>query len=139
MSDLYIQPGNDGGEIIVVGTDAKTTTAIEVAVWLSLFAEQSWSDMSRETGERYTSRLPEIMRGRTVSNQTRLAVIEAARDALQWMITDNVASAIDVDATIASASRIDLSIQISRPDGDADFAYAVNWDGQGAELLEATT
>lgn len=138
MSDLYIQPGNDGGDIIIVGKDAQTTTAIEVAVWLSLFTDQSWADMSREIGRRYTSRLPEIIRTRTVSNQTRLAMMTAAENALAWMVDEGVASNVTADATISSANRIDLTVTIEKPENTATFAYAVNWDGQ-IELLEATT
>jgi phage gp46-like protein len=71
-----------------------------------------------------------------VSNQTRVALIQAATDALEWMIREGVADEVQVDAVVVSGNRIDLTVRISRPVGGAEFVYAVNWDAQVAELKE---
>jgi phage gp46-like protein len=136
MSDIYLTATNDGAEITLDNGKLRTTSALEVAVYLSLFTPQSWGDMTRESGERYTTRIPELFR-RTVSNQTRVAIMMAATDALAWMVRDGVADEITADAVIESARRIDLTVTISRPEGDVDFVYAVNWDAQEALLKEA--
>lgn len=136
MSDLYLNPTTDGAELIISNGKVKTTSAIETAVFLSLFTPQSWGDMTRPSSERYKSRILQIMR-ETVSNRTRLALIQAAKDALAWIVNDGIAESIEVDATIQSASRIDLSIIITAPDRDETLTYAVNWDAQAAELVEA--
>lgn len=138
MSDLYLRPTDNGAEIIVVNRDARTTNALEVAVFLSLFAEQTCADMSLSSRERYISRIPSIMGSRTVTNQTRVAVINAAKDALAWMTDDGIATDVEIDATIASARRIDLSVIITQPEGGQALTYALNWDAQAVELLEAT-
>jgi phage gp46-like protein len=135
MSDLLLMPTNDGAEIVLDNGTLQTTATLQVAVYLSLFTPQSWGDMTRDTGRRYTSRVPEVMQ-RTVSNRTRLALIQAALDALGWMTRDGIADEVQADATVVSANRIDLTIRIFRPSGDADFVYAVNWDAQFAELKE---
>ena len=137
MSDMHLTPTADGAEITLDNGKLRTTSALEVAAYLALFTPQSWQDMSRESANRYTSRIPAIMRGRTVSNQTRNALIQAALDALAWMTRDGIADEIEVDAVIVSARRIDLTVTISRPDGGAEFVYALNWDAQEAELREA--
>jgi phage gp46-like protein len=136
MSDLFLNPTLDGAELVISTGKVKTTSAIETAVFLSLFTPQTWGDMARPSGERYKSRVPQVM-SNTVSNRTRLSLIQAAKDALAWMLSSGVAATVDVDATIQNASRIDLSIIITAPDGDESFTYAVNWDAQTAELLEA--
>jgi phage gp46-like protein len=137
MSDMYLTPTADGPEVEIDNGKLRVTSALEVAVYLSLFTPQSWGDMAQNTANRYTSRIPEIMRGRTVSNQTRVALIQAAIDALAWMTRDGVADEVQADAVIESARRIDLTVTISRPEGDTDFVYAVNWDAQEALLKEA--
>ena len=137
MSDLYLKPTNDGAEIAVVSGKLRTTSALEVAVFLSLFTEQSWADMSQSRRERYISRIPRIMRENNVTNQTRIAVRIAALEALQWMLDDGIADEVDAEAVIRSASRIDLTVTITQPDGTAEFAYAVNWQAQTVELTEA--
>lgn len=139
MSDLYLSYTDDGVDIVLVNRDARTTSALEVAVFLSLFTEQSWSDMTASGRERYISRIPSIMRTSTVTNQTRVAIINAAKDALAWMIDDGIATDLEIDATIASARRIDLSVVIIQPKGEQSLTYGVNWDAQAAELLEATS
>lgn len=138
MSDIYLTPTADGAEIEIVNGKLRTTSALEVAVYLSLFTQQSWQDMTNETGDRYGTRIP-LLYSRTINNQTRNALIQAALEALAWMTAAGVADEVQADAVIASARRIDLTVTITKPQGVEDFVYAVNWDAQEAELLEANT
>jgi phage gp46-like protein len=139
MSDIYLNPTADGADIAIDNGKLRTTSALEVAVYLALFTPETWQDMPRDSANRYTSRIPEIMRGQTVSNRTRIALMQAAVEALAWMIRDGIADEVVADAAVVSSRRIDLTVTITRPDGGDEFAYALNWDAQNAELLEATT
>jgi len=130
MSDVKLIATNDGGEITLTNAgDVKTTNDLESAVYLSLFAEPTWINGTVDFGRRYDSRLPEVMR-QTVSNATRLDVIQAAKDALAWITDNGIAESIEVDAVIVSARRIDMTVTISKPDGDVALSYGLNWAAQ---------
>lgn len=135
MSDLYILPGNDGADIVFRGQDARLTSGIEVAVFLSLFNPQSYADMLDET-PRYTSRIPEIVAQSTVSNETRRAIESETVRALKWLLDTGVAGSVEASAVISSARQIDLNVKITQPTGTQEITYAVNWDAQRASLKE---
>jgi phage gp46-like protein len=135
LSDLYLQPTVDGGELIVSGGNPQTTSGLGNAVYLALFTEAWWGNSVSDAPERFTSELPEIMT-RTLSNQTRLAAQDAIENALQWMIDAGIVEELEVTAEIPSAGRLNIAIALSEPGGaSVDFVYAVNWDAQEASLL----
>lgn len=135
MSDLLIVPGEGGADIIMRANDARVTSSIEVAVFLSLFTPQSYADMINDN--RHTSRVPEIIAQSNVTNETRRRLVAEAERALAWMIEDNVASSVEADAVISAPRVMELTITITRPAGSQELTYAVNWDEQLARLKEA--
>ena len=40
-----------------------------------------------------------------------------AEDALAWMVTDGVASSVEVEATSGDSGHLDLAVTVVRPDG----------------------
>ena len=135
MSDLYVIPTNDGADLTYRGEDARLTSGIEVAVYLSLFMPQSYADMLDAT-PRYTSRIPAIVATSTVTNETRRAIEAEALRALKWLTDDGVAGSVEASAVISSSRQIDLTVKITQPSGDQEIRYAVNWDSQKALLAE---
>lgn len=134
MSDIYLIPTADGGEISVTDGKPLMTSGLETAVYLSLFTTAYWGNVISEIEERYNSRVPELM-NRPLTNQTRLAIIDAARNALQWMLDEGAVDRISITAEIAAAGTLYLAIQIDEPAEGERFAYAVNWAAQEASLL----
>jgi phage gp46-like protein len=134
MSDLHLDPTVDGGEISIIAGEPQTTSGLENAVYLSLFTEAWWGNAVSDPSERYNSALPEVM-ARSFSNQTRLAAIDAAATALQWMLDEGIAASIDIDAEIPAVGVLHMQITVAQPRGEtARFTYAVNWDAQEASL-----
>jgi len=130
VSDVMLIATNDGGEITLTNAgDVELTNDLETAAYLSLFADPNWINATLDFDRRYGSRLPEVMR-QTVSNATRLDVIQAAKDALAWITDNGIAESIEVDAVIVSARRIDMTVTISKPDGDVALSYGLNWAAQ---------
>ncbi|GAC1342963.1 MAG: hypothetical protein NVSMB20_18850 [Bradyrhizobium sp.] len=71
------------------------------------------------------SYLYRLRRAKT-TNDTRLAARDYARDSLRWLITDGVASAIDVQ-TSWQGVRLNLEIAVTQQTGPTrHFAFA--WD-----------
>ena len=134
--DLYLKPTVDGGEIeILPNGDPRTTQGLFTAAYISLFSDPYWGNSVSDISERYQSQLNSIFQ-QSVSNQTRLDVIEAAKDALRWMLDENIASRIDVIAEIETKSRINVKATIYEPSGESvQIAYALNWQGQEVEPI----
>ena len=84
-----------------------------------------WGDTSNDPPANIGSTL--WLYSRTVwTDAVRLAIEDAARAALQWMLDDNAADDITVDATRPEMGRIDLHIVIERA-GRAVFAQTFGW------------
>lgn len=135
MSDLFLTDTPDGGDIALRNGRPLTTDGLATAVYLSLFTPETWQDAIRRAGERYDSRIPLIKNSRTVNNQTRLALIAAAENALEW-ITAAAGAQVEVDATIESADLIAIEVTITAPDGSESTTYGVNWSATANELEE---
>ena len=137
MSDIYLQPRNDGGEITVTSGKPEMTGGLDNAVYLSLFTAGYWGNAISEQAERYGSIIPGIMAEGMLSNQTRLDVIEAAQSSLQWMIDEGIAERVEARAEIANRSTLYLAVTIYEP-GRAtprQIAYGLNWDAQEVQIL----
>ncbi|HWX48118.1 MAG TPA: phage GP46 family protein [Roseomonas sp.] len=59
-----------------------------------------------------------------------LSVQQAARESLDWLLVDGVASSVDVQAGWLNPTTIALGIQITQPDGSrSGLQFAWAWDG----------
>ena len=134
MSDIYIETTPPNVDVVISNDKLKTTSALSNSVYLSLFVPPYWGNAIEDADGRYTSTIPELITG-TVTNQTRLDMIAAAKNALQWLVDGGYARSVDVRAAIATRSRINLAVTIVQPDATSEtFTYAVNWDAQEAAL-----
>ena len=136
MSDLYLQPTQDGGELIIENGKPQMTSGLENAVYLSLFTAPWWGDSVSEQSEKYSSTISEVMNSGALALQTKLDVIEAAKNALVWMTDDGIADRIEVRAEIPQAGTLYLAITIYEPESadGVDYKYALNWEAQEVSL-----
>lgn len=130
------------------GTD--TTHSLETAVLLSLLCDRRARDdddvppgqdrngwcadaYAFEPGDEWGSRLWLLERGKT-NSRTLLFAREAAEEALQWLITDGVARAVEVQTSWAAGRRgyLRILVRVFRPDqiapqlvGPWEIYYAV--------------
>ena len=75
-----------------------------------------WADSYSDEGDKFGSRLWLLMRSSRTSEDIALAE-EYALEALQWMLDDNIAAEIKAAAELDSFERLNLQIDIVRPDG----------------------
>lgn len=75
-----------------------------------------WADSYSDKGDKFGSRLWLLMRSSRTSEDIALAE-EYALEALQWMLDDNIAAEIKASAELDSFERLNLQIEIVRPDG----------------------
>lgn len=132
-------------DLLVENGDLKVDKGLETAVSISLFTHRRvtdqqlpeletskegwWGDMFPETdNDQIGSRLWTIRR-RKRTQETLLLAEDYTREALQWLIEDGVASAIDVEGEYDSNGFLNLAIQITRPPGTTS-RFNVIWEQQ---------
>ena len=140
MSDLRLTPTSDGMEISISAGCPETTGGLDTAVYLSLFTPAWWGNEISDDSEKYESEIPGILASGVLNNQTRLNVMEAAKSALAWMVTDKVAEKIEVRAEIPKLGFLYFAVTIYEPEKEdgTTFAYALNWDEQEIYLQEGS-
>jgi len=117
---------------------------LESSILISLFTDQRvsesevpqgeseqrgwWGDLVSETpGDKTGSKLWTLYRSKLVPG-TAQSVQVRAKQALQWMIDDGVASSVDVVTTI-DAGRLLIAVSITKPD-NTENKFSMFWDGQ---------
>lgn len=136
--DVRLSLSQDGGIIKIRGGQPEMDDGLETAVNISLFSEGSWwANALAADGEEIGSAFFAALAA-PLTNQARLDIIEAARDALAWMTESGIAQAVEITATIPAVGRLDLSITIRQPErAPTVFRYTVNWQNQRVLLQEA--
>lgn len=127
-----------------------TDEGLETAVIISLFTDRRanaddvlpdnsgnrrgwWGDSYPEqAGDRIGSRLWLLHREKQLA-QVRARTRQYAREALQWLIDDGIARAIDVEATFPRMSWLLLEVAIARSIGaPVRLRYEIFWSGSNA-------
>ncbi|MCB1317851.1 MAG: phage GP46 family protein [Leptospiraceae bacterium] len=132
MSDLLLHPTIDGGDVIIAESgDFTLTDAMFNAAYLSVHTDSGWwGNELLEQNERLNGRLNELQK-KALTNQTRLAAIDYAKKSLKWLTDTGIAASVEVDAVIKSAVRLDLTITVTKPDGDQSAStYPIAWNAQ---------
>lgn len=141
----FFNTGNDTVDLKVEMGDLAADNGLETAVLISLFTDRFvpleelpegetdrrgwWGDhLSEIEGDRIGSKLWTLDRGK-LNLETRNRLKDYAAEALAWMIDEGVASDVVTQATLIRGQRIDLEIEIYRPDGD-QIPFKFLWDGQ---------
>lgn len=135
MSDLYLKPTADGGDLVIRHGEPETTSGLANAMYLSLFTPAWWGNGESERNERYRSRIPELF-ARPLTARTAREVEVAAESALDWMIRAGIAESVTAESEIVGAFRLDLRVVITEPGGGRrESAYAINWSTEEAAAL----
>ena len=56
------------------------------------------------------------------------------RRALQWLVDDRVADSVSVtgERSAIAPDRVDVLVQVVKPDGAVDYRFELNWQAQEA-------
>lgn len=150
MSDLRFVWNVFAADLALAANDLATDEGLETAVILSLFTDRRsadgdvlplgqtdrrgwWGDRyGGIDGDQIGSRLWLLGREKQLA-KVLVRAKEYGREALQWLLDDLVADAIDVDATFPTPGVLALQIAITRPQqAPVDFAFTAVWNGQAA-------
>jgi phage gp46-like protein len=136
-------------DITVVGGNISGHDGLRTAALMSLLCDREddstaerrgyWGDVLDELGSHLGSRFW-LLRRERATEQTRTRAIAYANEALGWMLTDQVASRIDVAGTWVRPGWLDLQIVITAPTGPLRLRLALAWQASidGSIWLPAT-
>lgn len=152
MADIALVMGEFGGDVVVDGLDLARDDGLETAVVISLFTDRRatpeqvpaelpqddlrgyWGDVRPDVeGDQSGSLLWLLAREKQLP-QTLSRAQQYAREALDWMLADRIATRIDVAADYVAMGWMLLTIDIYRPDGSAvRYRYQYEWAAQAAK------
>lgn len=135
------------GDIRQVGADLEGDPGLKTAVIVSLFTDARaasddelppgetdrrgwWGDLlAGGDGDRIGSRFWLLAREKQLPEVLAKAE-EYAAEALQWLVDDGIAKAVEVSAEWVRRGLLGVRIVISKPDGDAvEFRFNHLWEG----------
>ncbi len=142
----FVDTGGPCLDLKIENGDYVADDGLENAVLISLFTDRFvpaaelppgiednagwWADrIDPESTDRIGSRIWVFNRIGKINPETRNGLVDATKEALQWMIDAGIAERIRVVGTVVTGERIDLPIKIFRP-RDEDRSFNFLWDGQ---------
>jgi len=120
-------------DVAVENGDIKVGDSLKTAVLMSLFSDSRsqggtggwWGDAL--DGYSYGSQLW-TLRGCKLTKDNLNLIQKYAKNALEWLISDGIASAVNVTASREGIDRVSLSVTIQRPSGMAQtYKYYTIW------------
>jgi len=135
MADLILEPTPNGGQISFTSkSDFATSDALYISAYVSLFSKPYWGNQISLPSHRLVSRLNDLFQD-NITASTRNLAERYTREGLDYLLSEGIASEIDVDVSIQNANTLIIEIQITQPDGNVlEFAYGMNWKAQAVEL-----
>lgn len=120
--DVQLLPQPDGGEVTWRNGQPVMDAGLMTAVYISLYTTLGWWG-----GSAIGSTLEALEDG-PLSNSVRLEFEQAIRSALAWLISDGIATAVDVESEIQGPGMLAVAITITEPDGSVStYRYRPTW------------
>jgi len=147
MIDVKFILDNDGRfDIDIENGDLVGEDGFDTAIWISLFTDarasssqvlqpeqrRGWIgnkvsiDQNRQLGGYLW-----LIDQRRLNHTTLIETIDYARKSLQWLIDDNICTAIDVSGIIKATEGIELTILITSTEGITTTNYVKIWKKTG--------
>lgn len=154
MSDIALIWNSQGfADIDTAGSDLLTDDGLQTALIISLFTDRRvsegeelpagesdrrgwWGDVGGLPSDRIGSRLWLLEREKALPEVVARAN-EYAREAVQWIIQDRVATRVDVVAESTRFEELDIQVSVCRPNGSVvKSRYSYNWQSQAAKITD---
>jgi len=140
QGDVALMQTPNGGDFCIENGIAEMCAGLEVSAYVSLFGgneqddgqpdnvRQYWGNfIETEPSKQLRSRTQFLLKSLPVTANNLLRVQEAAKLDLQWFLDGNIASAIEVVATIPAVNEVQLVINIEAQGDEHNFTFTENW------------
>lgn len=152
MSDIALLWRDVDADAVVTDGDILTDDGLQTAVVISLFTDRRadpddrlpegetdprgwWGDLNEDiqTGSRLW-----LLRREKQLPAVRQRAEDYCREALQWLIDDEIASSVTVIGSWLRRGVLALHIVIHRPgQDDINYRFSYNWEAQSYAVLQA--
>lgn len=140
QGDVLLFQTDDDGDIVVELGIVEFSGGLGTAAYLSLFGGNEdddgraannltwWGNIDEiEPDRKYRSETQNLLRSIPAVSRNLLRIQDAALRDLQWMLDRDVASSINVVATIPGLNRVDIEIRIEAVGEETRFKFTENW------------
>lgn len=140
QGDVSLFQTDDDGNIEVEGGIVTMSGGLETAAYLSLFGGNEDDDGLQDNTANWWANLDEVDPVRQYRSETQnllqsipattgnlRRIEDAAKRDLAWFTDNNVASSVDVVATIPAINRVKLTINIEAVGIESSFEFVENW------------
>lgn len=140
QGDVRLTQTSGAGEIVVVGGVVEMTAGLETSAYLSLFGGNDDDDGTQESNlqwwgntdeldpaKKYRAETQFLINGLPTTSANLLLIEQAANRDLGWMLTEGVASSVDIVATIPTLNRLDITVTITAEGDESTFKFSQNW------------
>lgn len=140
QGDVLLFQTDDNGEITVTGGIVNMTGGFETAAYLSLFGGNEddngsqgnaltwWANLNEvDPVSKYVSETQNLLQALAATSSNLLRVEEAAKRDLQWFLDKNIASSVEVEATIPGINRLQIVVTIEAVGEESQFTFVENW------------
>ncbi len=143
MSDRYdgdvaLKLTVNGGDITYEnGQPDMDVGGLENAVLISLFSGPGWQGNAldeNEPSKQVGSNFEKSITAKPITSNSLRTIEEAGESALQWLIDIDAAKSVDVTATAPGLRRVDIIVQVVKPDDvEVEFLYTLNWSASASQ------
>jgi phage gp46-like protein len=140
QGDVFLFQTNDDGDINVDGGVVEMAGGLPTSAYLSLFGGNEdddgrasneltwWGNLDEsEPSRQYRSETQNLLRSIPAVSRNLLRIQDAANRDLQWLLDENVASSINVVASIPGLNKVNLEVSIIAIGGETKFNFTENW------------
>ena len=140
MEDIYLKPRPDGQDILLINGLPTLTGGLDNMIYMLLLSSDYWGNTEAGENGLLDSDIPRIMAEGTLTNQTRLNIIEEAKRVTAKLINAGIAERIEITGEIPRVGVMYLAVKTFQPEVEegTNFVYALNWDLQKITIEEGT-
>ena len=145
QGDVLLQQTNDDGEITVANGVVTMSGGLETAAYLSLFGGNEDDDGRPENPATWWGNLLEINPAKKYVSETQhllqsipsvsanlRRIEDAARNDLSWLLSEGIASSVDVLASVPGLNKVALLVTILAQGEESTFNFTENWKAGAA-------
>jgi len=129
MSDILLFQTDDGGEIELINGFVTLTDDLQTAAYISLFGGETWfgNELQETDAAKIQSTTGKAINETPPGSGGLLIIEDAVRADLAWLVTENLASSVDAEATL-TGSTLDLEVSIEYDTGETVVLnFEQNW------------
>jgi len=140
QGDVLLFQTDDDGNIRVVNGLTEMSGGLPTLVYMALFGGNEDDDGSANSKFSYWGNIDELDKSRHLRSKTQhalqslpqttnnlLLVNDAVKSDLNFLLTDNIATSIDVVVTIPALNRVKIVTAINAVGEESEFEFIENW------------